>query len=123
MKWLYLVVGSIIGGSARYGLASAVYQRWGAEFPYGTLVVNLSGCALIGVFNAMSEDRFGLGPHERLFLMTGFCGAYTTFSTLILETSNLFHEGGSGLGWIYFLLSCGGGFALFRLGSIVGKFF
>ena len=123
MKWLFLLLGSVIGGAARYGISAAIYQRWGSAFPYGTMVVNLTGCWLIGFFDAMSEQRLGLGPHERLFLMTGFCGAFTTFSTLILETSNLLRDSSVGLASSNLIASLAGGFLLFRLGALAGRIF
>ncbi|HRY29999.1 MAG TPA: CrcB family protein, partial [Elusimicrobiota bacterium] len=86
-KWIYLAVGSVAGGFARYLLSGAVHSKWGSGFPYGTLAVNLCGCFLIGLLNGLAEEKFLLNPHARLLLMTGFCGAFTTFSTIMLESS------------------------------------
>jgi CrcB protein len=121
MKWMGFAAATLAGGFARYGLATAVYAAAGGGFPYGTFVVNASGCFLIGVFNGLASSRFTLGPDERLMLMTGFCGAYTTFSALMLETAKLLGDGqwlraganffGSGLiGLLLFWLGtmCGG---------------
>jgi fluoride exporter len=121
LKWLYLTTGCVAGGFSRYLLASAVYRRLGTDFPCGTLVVNLSGCLLIGFFDSLAKEKGLMGTNERLLLMTGFCGAYTTFSALILETSNLVHEGELlRAGWNV-TLSLVLGFALFRLGALLGK--
>ena len=92
-KWISLCLGSLIGGVSRYVLAGFVHQSFGSGFPYGTLIVNLSGCFLIGFLNALAEVKFLLTPNARILLMVGFCGAFTTFSTLILETSNLIKDG------------------------------
>ena len=121
LKWAYLVAGSIVGGILRYVFAGAVYKRLGAGFPYGTLAVNLTGCLLIGFFYSLAEEKFLLGPDERVLLMTGFCGAYTTFSTLILESSNLISSGE----WLRSLSNVGvsivAGFLLLRAGAMIGK--
>jgi|SRR5581483_11539840 len=119
-RWWGLVAGSVAGGFARYLAAGAVYDWLGSEFPYGTLVVNLSGCLLIGVFDGLAE-RFVLRTEMRVLLMTGFCGAYTTFSTFILETSNLMKEGQLGRAAANVFLSVIAGFVLFRLGAILGE--
>jgi CrcB protein len=118
-KWLNLAAGSLAGGFARYALAGTVYRICGTDFPYGTLAVNLSGCLLIGVLEALAEDKFLLGPEGRLLLMVGFCGAFTTFSTLILETDHLLRGGE----WARAALNLGGslvlGLLLFRAGALI----
>lgn len=118
---LSLAVGSLAGGFARYWLAGAVYRGLGTSFPYGTLAVNMAGCFLIGLFDALASERFVLGPASRLLLMTGFCGAFTTFSTLALETSNLM-KGGD---FARALLNAAGsvvlGLILLRLGALAGR--
>ncbi len=93
LKWGSLILGGALGTVARYVLAGAVYRAWGTAFPYGTLAVNLTGCFLVGVLTVLSEEKFILGPAGRVFLMIGFCGAFTTFSTFILETANLMKDG------------------------------
>ncbi len=115
-----LIVGGVAGTLARYFLGGAVYGLTGTSFPYGTLVVNLSGCLLIGVFDRWALGRGLLSPTARLLLMTGFCGAYTTFSTLILETSALLDAGQLGRALVNFLGSGLLGLVLFRLGAYLG---
>ena len=115
-----LIVGSIAGGFARYLAAGAVYDRFGSEFPHGTLVVNLSACLLIGFLDSLAE-RFLLGPETRILLMTGFCGAYSTFSTFILETSHLVRDGELGRALTNVFVSVVAGFFLFRLGLVLGE--
>lgn len=121
MKWISLLLGGIAGTAARYVLAGAVLRTFGSRFPYGTLAVNLSGCFVLGFFAAFMEER-AIGSQElRLLLLIGFCGAYTTFSTWILETDLLMREGQAVLAWINVLGSFVGGFLLFRAGILIGK--
>ena len=120
-KWLNLVVGGIAGTLARYFLEGIVYQAFGSGFPYGTLAVNLVGCFLIGFFVTLAEEKFLLGPNMRLLLMVGFCGAFTTFSTFILETANLVKDGESLRAFINIAASVLIGFFVFRLGVLLGE--
>jgi len=121
VKWIYLVIGSIAGGFARYLLSGAIYAKTGADFPYGTFIVNISACLLLGLFNSLSQEKYLLGPDERILLMTGFCGAYSTFSTFILETSNLLSVGELRRGLINIVLSVGVGFIFYRVGAFLGR--
>lgn len=120
-KWLHLAAGTLAGGFARYVLAGATYRLLGAGFPHGTLAVNLSGCFLIGLFDCLAEERFLLGPEARVLLMIGFCGAFTTFSTLLLETSHLLRDGDAAKAALNLGLSVVLGFLLLRLGYGLGR--
>lgn len=120
-KLIYLALGSLAGGYARYGLAGMVHGRMGTGFPHGTLAVNLSGCFVIGILNGLAGERFLLGPNARILLMTGFCGAFTTFSTLILETSNLTGDGETLLALLNIAASLIFGFLLFKAGGILAR--
>jgi CrcB protein len=79
--------GGFLGAIARYALSGLAY-RWGAfgGFPHGTLVVNVVGCLAIGLLAGLAENRLILGTHARLFLLIGFLGGFTTFSTFGYET-------------------------------------
>ncbi len=92
-KWVCLAIGCLTGGFARYFLAGAVQKKFPSVFPFGTVAVNLSGCFLIGLINALAELKIPLGLESRLLLVTGFCGAFTTFSAYILESINLIKGG------------------------------
>ncbi len=81
MTYLWIALGSALGGCARYAMGTAVSQWLGPGFPYGTLGVNVLGCFLIGVFAATLEAL-----PWRQFLIIGFCGGFTTFSSFSLET-------------------------------------
>ena len=120
-KWLSLTIGGITGTFARYYLSGAIYRIGGTTFPYGTLVVNLTGCFLIGFFSVLAEEKFFLSPNARIFLMVGFCGAYTTFSTLMLETANLVKDGETLRAFGNVAASVVIGFLVFRLGVLFGE--
>ena len=121
VKIIALAIGSLAGGFARYYLAGAVYRILGTTFPYGTLAVNLTGCFLIGLFSVLAEERFLIGPNGRLLLMVGFCGAFTTFSTFILETSHLMKDGETLQTLLNITLSVIAGFLVFRMGMLLGE--
>lgn len=120
-KWTPLAFGAILGVFARDVVSRRVYSLAGAGFPYGTLAVNLSGCLLVGIFDSWTGARGFLGSTSRLFLMTGFCATYTTFSTLVLESSNLVNAGQTVRALTNYLGSGVLGFACFRLGALLGR--
>lgn len=120
-KILAIAAGSLAGGFARYYLAGFVYRLLGASFPYGTFAVNLVGCFLIGFFSVLAEKKFLMGPEARILLMISFCGAFTTFSTFIFETSNLIKDGQMGHALLNVLLSVIAGFLVLRLGVLLGE--
>ena len=98
-----------------------VYQKIGTDFPYGTLVVNLIGCFLVGFFDTIFQEKFLFSPMLRIFLMAGFCGAFTTFSTFMLETGNLIRDGETLRAFLNVILSVIIGFIVFRLGVLLGE--
>lgn len=120
-RLLALAAGSLTGGLARYALAGWVQRITGPSFPYGTLAVNLSGCFLIGLLSVLAEEKAALGPAARILLLTGFCGAFTTFSTWILETGHLFRDGDLLRAFGNLILSVTAGFLLFRAGAALGR--
>jgi len=121
IKWVYLVLGGIAGTILRYVVSGMVYETTGTGFPYGTLVVNGSGCFVIGFLACLSEEKFIVGPDMRVLLMAGFCGAFTTFSTFMLETANLMKGGETLKALGNVVLSLIVGFVLFRLGVLLAE--
>jgi fluoride exporter len=121
MKLLNLIIGGAAGTIARYLLGGAVYRLMGTGFPYGTLIVNITGCFILGVLAALSDKKFMLGPDARLLLMIGFCGAFTTFSTLIFESDNLLKNGQAVRAFTNIFASVILGFILFRMGGLLGE--
>lgn len=121
MAWFYLIAGSCLGGAARYGVTGMVARLASTSFPLGTLIVNLSGCLLAGFFISLPAGRLPLSPEARLFLITGFCGAYTTFSAWMLESSALFRSGQTSLAVLNLALSLAAGYLFFKSGEWLAR--
>lgn len=118
---LCLIVGSVAGGLSRYYLGGFVQRVSGSSFPCGTLAVNLAGCLLVGFIASIAGDRFPLSASARILLISGFCGAFTTFSAFMVESDFLLRSGHAWAALLNVLISLVGGFALFRLGAFLGK--
>jgi CrcB protein len=88
-----IAIGGILGANARYLVANWAAQRLGTTVPYGTFIINISGAFALGLFMAFLQDRAFVHANYRLFFATGFCGAYTTFSTLTYESLRLVQDG------------------------------
>ena len=92
-KFLLISAGAILGANARYFLSDWTAQKWGTSFPIGTLLVNISGSLVLGLFMTLATERFLIDPRWRLMFTVGFLGAYTTFSTYTFESINMFLKG------------------------------
>ncbi|MBL1084524.1 fluoride efflux transporter CrcB [Streptomyces actinomycinicus] len=95
MNWLLVVAGAVVGAPVRYLTDRAVQARHDSLFPWGTFVVNVAGCLVLGLLTG-AVSAGAAGPHLQLLLGTGLCGALTTYSTFSYETLRL-TEAGSGL--------------------------
>jgi CrcB protein len=91
--YLLIGIGGFLGANARYLVAGWVAERLGWSFPYGTLIINISGSFILGLFLGFDSDRLFIHEHWRLFFAIGFLGAYTTFSTFSFESLALVQEG------------------------------
>jgi len=96
-----VAIGAALGGLARFYLADVIQHRAGIDFPAGTLVINITGSFLIGFFLRYALQSAVIGPEMRIFLTTGFCGGYTTFSTFSYETITLLQDGEYGRASLY----------------------
>ena len=120
---LFIGAGSFLGGVSRYALTRLVQDHILHVFPYGTLVVNIVGCFLIGLFYGLFDRGHVLDPDIRMFLTVGFCGGFTTFSTFANENFSIL-QGGNFLGMgIYAVLSFALGLAMVYLGQLTVKLF
>ena len=98
--FLIISLGAVLGANCRYWLGGWAVERFGAAFPYGTLIINVSGSFLLGLLITLLTGRLGIGPEWRLLAAVGFLGAYTTFSTYTYESISLILEGQLGLGML-----------------------
>ena len=112
----FISLGAILGANARYLVSLWAVERLGATFPYGTVIVNISGCFLIGLLNGLVENGLVISPNVRLGLSVGFLGAYTTFSSFGLESINLLRNGSTGASLMNIALSLAGGLVAVVLG-------
>lgn len=95
LNYLWVMIGGALGTGARFWLSGLVAQRIGEFFPLGTLLVNVSGSFVIGLFAGVVDPQgpFLVAPRLRQFFMIGVCGGYTTFSSFSLQTLDLVQEG------------------------------
>lgn len=93
MEYIAVAIGGMLGAMARYAVANWVARINGTHFPYGTLLINVSGSFLLGLLATLFLERFAVDPLWRLLLTVGFLGAYTTFSTVSLESLQLLESG------------------------------
>ncbi len=117
MKAIIIVAtGSGLGGILRYGIQLMVQRLHSSPFPFGTFSVNIIGCLLIGIFFGLAEKENLLNAEIRLFLITGFCGGFTTFSSFSIENIALLRSGEPA----YFFLYTIGSVALGLLTTFFG---
>ena len=120
-KYLLIALGGALGSVARYWIGSTVGSRMGVRFPYGTLVVNLTACVVIGFALTFLSKRVDIDPAWRFFGTIGFIGAYSTFSTFEWETLDNLRSGAFALGAVYALGSLVLGLGATWCGAILGE--
>jgi CrcB protein len=118
---LLIGVGGSIGSICRYLSQQFVQNNYPSSIPLGTLLVNISGCFLIGLIYALSGKGNIISPDLRLFLATGFCGGFTTFSTFAYENVGMILDGEFYYTSLYLLISVIIGFGAVHAGILFTK--
>jgi CrcB protein len=121
MKYLLILAGGGVGSLARYLAGSAIAAKFGARFPFGTMVVNVTGCFLIGLIMTLLTERWQPHPNWRLALVVGFLGGYTTFSSFEWETFAAVRDGGFWIGLGNVVGSVTLGYAAVWVGALLGR--
>jgi CrcB protein len=120
-KIALIALAGACGTLCRYWLSGLVYDVMGRDFPWGTWAVNITGCFLFGLVWILSEERGLLSAQARILILTGFMGAFTTFSTFIFESGGILDDGQ----WLKLALNLAGqnvvGFAALYLGTGLGR--
>jgi len=117
VKGVFVVgLGGFLGAVARYGVSLLVARFWQGEFPLATFLINVSGSFILGLFSVLATERLAIDPAWRLFVATGFVGAYTTFSTFEYETQRLTESAAYGWAALNVVTSVVAGFVAVRLG-------
>jgi CrcB protein len=121
--YLAISVGGALGANTRYLVASWATTHWGTQFPVATLLINVSGSCVLGVYLTLATERFTGHPAVRLLVATGFLGAYTTFSTFSVEALHLFETGDAAAATGYMVASVVLSIVAAAIGMIVAHAF
>jgi fluoride exporter len=120
-KYLLIAIGGALGSIARYVVGSTVFNRMGTRFPYGTFVINLTACLIIGFSITWMGRRTGVNPAWRFLIPIGFVGAYSTFSTFEWETFIELQSGAFLIAALYVSLSVLLGLLAVWLGTLLAR--
>jgi CrcB protein len=95
VTYLWVALGSALGGLARFWFGLLAARLWGEAFPWGTIIINVVGSFIIGFFGTLTlaDGPFPASPNLRIFVMIGICGGFTTFSSFSLQTLTLMRDG------------------------------
>ncbi len=118
---LYIAIGGGFGSALRYLIQHAVHKNFPNAFPYGTFLVNILGCFIVGLLISMVAKEKQMSQQLELLLIVGFCGGFTTFSTFAYEGNSLIGEGRMGYAFIYIAISVIIGMLFAYLGFKLGK--
>ena len=120
-KYLLIAAGGALGSIARYWVGAAIGSRMGSRFPYGTFVINITACIIIGFSLTYLGKRVELSPAWRFLIPVGFVGAYSTFSTYEWETLSSMRSGAFALAALYAVGSLLLGLAAVWSGSLLAE--
>ena len=120
-RYAMIAIGGALGALARYELAAMIQARIPAGFPWGTFVVNITGCLIMGIAATVLTDRLVVHPNWRFLIPIGFIGAYTTFSTFEYETFRAVTEGAWMIGALNVVASVVAGYAALWLGVVLSR--
>lgn len=121
MNLIYIALGGAIGAVLRYLAGNAAAKCFNPQLPYGTFIINITGCFMMGLLMALIVDKGLLLPVWRLFLCVGVLGGFTTFSSFGYEVYTLLAEGNLAYGFLYAALSCLLGILAAALGAVLIK--
>ena len=120
-KYLFIALGGALGSIARYWVGSTIAGRMGTKFPYGTFVINITACIIIGFSITYLGKRVELNPAWRFLIPVGFIGAYSTFSTYEWETLSTLRSGAFALAALYAVSSLILGLAATWCGAVLAE--
>jgi fluoride exporter len=120
-KYLYIAIGGSLGSIARYWVGSTITNRMGTKFPYGTFVINITACIIIGFSLTLFGKRAELNPAWRFLIPVGFVGAYSTFSTYEWETLSVLRSGAFLIAALYAVASFILGLAAVWCGAVIAE--
>ena len=119
--FLVVAIGGALGAMARYAVYLGTALFWHRPFPLATILINVSGCFILGFFGTFAAERSTVDPFLRLLVATGFVGAYTTFSTFEYETQRLTESGALWWGLVNVLTSVVAGYVAVQLGVVIAR--
>jgi fluoride exporter len=120
-RYIFIAIGAALGANARYLVGVWAGNRFGADFPYGTLIVNITGSFILGFLVTLAAGRLQISAEMRLLLAVGFLGSYTTFSSYAVESLALWQENSFWITVHNILLNNGVGLLCALLGVIVAR--
>ncbi|QNI34085.1 fluoride efflux transporter CrcB [Alloacidobacterium dinghuense] len=120
-NYVYIALGGALGSLTRYWVGATVANRMGTRFPYGTFIVNITACLILGFALTLMGKRPEISPALRFLIPIGFVGAYSTFSTFEWETFANLQTGAFFIAGLYVILSCVLGLAAVWCGVLLAR--